>query len=216
MKRFFLIVSILALSTGLFAQGATDGVDDNWFGHDQVEQAGTSWEDFQDRSGRALFTAGPGYVGSSLAYFMNGGGRLQYGLNLDLVTVFDGAQQRLTQAGYTVSQSEQAFLVPLWLSMKVKVTDNPFAKFAPYVITGAGPTLGLKFNDASTFSNIISNVEGELGGGAFLGAGVDFMWMERWAISTDVRYNFVKFNDTLGLSDEYRGVSFSFGFIRAF
>lgn len=216
MKRLTTIVFTVLVSAGLFAQTGTEK-NDNWFGHQSVEQVGTSWEDFQDRSGRAYFSAGPGYVGSSLAYFLNGGSnRLQYGLNVDLVTVFEGAQQRLTQAGYTVGQQESAFLVPFWLSMKFRITDNPFSKVAPYLITGAGPTLGLKFNDASSFSNIVNNVEGELGGGAYFGAGLDFLWMERWAISTDVRYNFIKFNDVLGLSDEYRGVSFSFGFIRAF
>ena len=55
-----------------------------------------------------------------------------------------------------------------------------------------------------------------IGGGAFVGLGVDYLWAEEWAISADVRYNVIRFDAPVGSTSNFDGVSFFFGFIHAF
>ncbi|GEM_PF-3126105 len=218
MRRFIHLVLMFIIGSSLFAQGEhplqrlthpqSPAITNPAFYH--ISQ----YDRFYSRTGVMHLQAGEDFLGSSLAYFRKGSNRLLYGMNLSVLTVNTG--QRLLDGYASGTIGTTGYIIPFWLSLKIRINPRSPGNITPYIITGLGPTLGLNLHEASGFINSLSHLEAELGGGAFLGAGVDYIWNEDWAFSVDIRYNYVRFNNPLGLSDEYRGLSFSLGFVRAF
>ncbi len=218
MKQFINLALILLISSALFAQGEHPL---QRLTHPQSPSTpvpafyhGSKYDRFYTRTGIMHLQAGEDFIGSSVAYFRKGNNRFLYGMNLSFLTVDTG--QRLLNGYSSGTIGETGYLIPFWLSLKIRLKTGDTGNITPFILTGLGPTLGLKLHQASGFINSLSHLEAELGGGAFLGAGVDYIWNEEWAFSADIRYNYVRFNNPLGLSDEYRGLSFAIGFVRAF
>jgi hypothetical protein len=152
------------------------------------------------------------YVGSSFSFFKKTTNRFQYGLNSGIIPILNDYPEN--QPNY--SNQSRLLLIPFWLSLKIRLRTNLDNKLIPYFIGGLGPTLGLDLRSNMGFIDTISYLRSELGGGAFIGAGVDYIWTDDWAISLDVRYNIFAFDHPLGEDKEFSGFSVYIGFIRAF
>lgn len=152
------------------------------------------------------------YVGSSFSFFKKTTNQFQYGLNSGIIPIFNDYSEN--QPNY--SNQSRLLLIPVWLSLKIRLKTNLKDNLIPYFIGGLGPALGLDLGSNMGFIDTISYLRGELGGGAFIGAGVDYIWTEDWAISLDVRYNMFSFDHPLGGDKEFSGFSVFIGFIRAF
>lgn len=214
MRKLVTPVLLLALSAVLSAQGLSPLPGTVTPAPVKVHSLDRSWADFDHRQGRMSLTAGSEYVGASMALMMRNAGRLQYGLNLDMLPV--EVSPNYANRYYDSYRSHSTLLVPVWFTVKMRLREDFSLPVSPYVIGGVGPTLALRFEGETGIVNTISQVEGTFGGGAFAGIGVDYLWAEEWAFSVDVRYNVIRLDTVLGRSDEYDGVSFFFGFIRAF
>lgn len=177
-------------------------------------QPASNWQQFDQHSGMMQFHAGADFFGSSLAYFARGSGRVLYGLNLNIMSIAT-TSDRLTNFYHSPVQSS-ALMFPLWFTLKLRLYDSPGSKISPYVITGVGPTVALRFNNGSGFFSALSEFNTQWGGGGFVGAGFDYLWAGEWAISADIRYNAIRFDNPAGLNSDYSGLSFAVGFIRAF
>lgn len=218
MKSFLTIFVMLILTATLIGQ------------QHAIHQAGTmetanvkshqayaqSWNDFDQGSGKMLFNAGQDFFGTTIAYMRQGNARVMYGFNVDIMSVsspvVNGGNSLFSATPFTQS----SLVVPLLFTMKFRFLDNPYSKFSPYAITGVGPTMGFRFNSGTSFFNSLSNIQTQLGAGGYLGAGVDMLWMEGWAFSADIRYNVMYFNNSIGFDNQYNGLSFGIGFMRAF
>lgn len=154
------------------------------------------------------------YVGSSFSYFRKTANRFQYGLNVGIIPMASNYQT--AQQYYEENEQNKLLLFPFWLSLKIRVRTNLEDKLIPYFIGGLGPTLGLDLGSNNGFIDTISYLRGEIGGGAFIGAGADYLWTDEWAISMDVRYNVFVFDHPLGDDKKFSGFSIYLGFIRAF
>lgn len=154
------------------------------------------------------------YVGSSFSYLRKTTNRFQYGLNSGIIPMV--SNYHATQQYYKGNEQNRLLLFPFWLSLKIRLRTNLEDILIPYFIGGLGPTLGLDLGSNNGFIDTISYLRGEIGGGAFIGMGADYLWAEDWAISLDVRYNIFVFDHPLGEDKEFSGFSFYIGFIRAF
>ena len=215
LKATILIMLISGFVSSLFAQSqpipnplpvpATLKLHDNT----------VSWNDFYNHNGMMHLHAGTEYVGTSLAYFTRGNARVMYGLNIDLLPV--STSPNYVNYYYNNSiPTQSSLLIPIWLSFKVRLTTNNNHRIAPYVIAGVGPTLGLQFRGNTDVFDSVTRITSEIGGGGFAGIGFDYRWAEDWAISSDIRYNVIRLDNPIGSSDNYDGVSFYLGFVRAF
>lgn len=181
----------------------------------RLHETVSGWNDFYQHNGMMHLHAGSEYVGSSIAYFTRGSSRLMLGLNIDLLPI--STTPNYVRHYYDSSiPTRSSVLVPVWFSMKLRLTTNNNHRIAPYLIAGAGPTLGLQFNGSSDVFDSITQVNSEIGGGGFAGAGFDYRWADDWAISSDIRYNVIRLSNPIGNSDNYDGLSFYVGFVRAF
>lgn len=154
------------------------------------------------------------YVGSSLAYFPKTANRLQYGLNAGIIPIV--TNKNATSNYYLREDEDRLLLIPFWLSVKIRLRTSYDYKLIPYVIGGIGPTLGLDFGPYSGFLDSMTHLSGQLGGGGYVGFGIDYLWAEDWAFSVDVRYNLFLFDHPVGEGKEFSGFSFFVGFARAF
>jgi len=154
------------------------------------------------------------YVGSSFSYFPRTTNRLQYGLNVGIIPILKNKNN--TSNYYLRGDEERLLLVPFWLSVKIRLRTNYDDRLIPYLIGGFGPTLGLDFGPYSGFFDSITHLRGELGGGGYVGFGIDYLWTEDWAFSMDARYNLFVFDHPVGKDKEFSGFSFFIGFARAF
>jgi opacity protein-like surface antigen len=215
MKGIVIVFLIVILAGFAFAQDKSPAI------HPQPVSAGFSlynpasnWRQFDEHSGMMQFHAGSNFFGSSLAYFTRGDGKLLYGINLNVMSI-PTADDYLT-GFYRSPVQTSALLFPLWFTLKLRLSDRSSSKFSPYIITGVGPTLALRFHNGSKFINALSEFNTEWGGGGYLGAGFDYLWGGEWAISADIRYNIIRFDNPVGLNRDYSGFSFAVGFLRAF
>jgi len=177
-------------------------------------QPAANWQEFDQHSGMMQLHAGSEFFGSSLAYFTRGSERALYGLNLNIMSIA-ATNDQLT-GSYRSPVQSSALLFPLWFTFKFRLYNNSNSKVSPYIVTGAGPAVALRFNNGSDFFSALSEFSTEWGGGGFIGAGFDYLWAGEWAISADVRYNVIRFDNPAGLNSDYSGFSFAVGFIRAF
>jgi hypothetical protein len=152
------------------------------------------------------------YVGSSFSFLRKTTNRFQYGINTGIIPILN--ENEATQHYY--HDQPRLVLIPFWLSLKIRLRTNFEDKLIPYFIGGLGPALGMDLGSNRGFIDTISYLRGEIGGGAFIGAGADYIWTEDWAISLDVRYNMFAFDHPLGEDKEFSGFSIYIGFIRAF
>jgi hypothetical protein len=163
--------------------------------------------------GRLQF--GQDYSGISGSLIRLRSNRLAMGFTFQLNQIFTGSQTS-QELNPDLQSSGQYLFVPFLFTMKYHlVNDVGVADVVPYIIAGAGPTLGLHFPYGNNFFSTLQTISGQLGGGGFAGIGVDYLWSEEWALSLDVRYNLFRFSQPFGPNQEYRGVSFFMGFSRA-
>lgn len=214
--KFCLLLLLGMLTSLAFAQESQRQTLPNLFPTEprDIEDTRVTWDDFYQQNGMAQFNVGNEFAGSSIAYYRGGSGHLIYGFNVDILSV--GTTPPPIQNFHAPTINQTGMLIPFWFTLKMRLSQNPNNTLSPYLITGAGPTLGMRIKDNSSFVNALSSIDSELGAGGFVGAGVDYLWAGSWAISMDVRYNVIRFANATGLSDAYDGVSFSIGFIRAF
>ncbi len=215
MRYFVTLLAILVWSGILFAENQPEiKSSQDGFSESKIHQKDAlSWNDFDRHSGKVQLNAGANFFGSTIAYMHKGSSRLLYGFNLDVLASNSSAP---TNNLFANQFSQSSFLIPLQFSMKFRLIENPYSKLSPYVITGAGPTLGFQFTNGASIFNSFSNLQANLGAAGYLGGGVDLLWMNDWAISADIRYNVMYFDTPLSLSNEYTGFSFGIGFMRAF
>ncbi len=194
-------VSLSGLSASVYSAGAGYG------SHPSLNR-------FYERTGQMHVNFGAGYVGSSLAYFVRGKRRLLYGANLNVLSVSTGHHRSRAYGGAVVSR--QALLVPFWFTFKWRLRESAYGRFSPYVIGGLGPVLFVQVPEGRNILNSLTRMFGNLGGGAFLGIGLDYLWAEDWAFSADVRYNYFRVNHPTGLQSDNSGLSLFVGLTRAF
>ncbi len=181
----------------------------------KIHEPATSWDKFYRHNGMMHLNFGSRYMGSSMAYLTRGGNsQFLYGMNLDIISV--ATTNELTTQYLNSSISETALLIPFWFTLKVRLTNNPSNKITPYAITGIGPILGLRFDHGHSFINSLTHLRSGFGGGGFIGIGADYLWSAKWAFSADIRYNVIRLDEPLGINDNYDGLSFFVGFVRAF
>ncbi len=216
MKVFGIAALIMMFSFGLMAQYPLPTTDVQ--GNSALQgtyDISNRVSDFYNQNGMMRVQAGNSYMGTSLAYMMTGSGKFMYGLNVDMVWSNSGVN-RLDNGVFYQTFDQTALLVPAWLSFKYRFGSVYNQEITPYAIGGAGPTFGFAFDRGDDFFNSLSNANAYIGGGAFVGLGVDYLWAEEWAISADVRYNVIRFDAPVGSNSNFDGVSFFFGFIHAF
>ena len=214
MKRLLSIFLLLAAGSMLLAQEPVRQSNPQWFPDRTHDPNQLRWDDFYEQNGTGRINMGAGYVGSSVAYFQKGSGRLLYGLNIDLLAV--ETVRELLPNRFVPVYRETALIVPLWLTLKIRLLQQPHSTLSPYLISGIGPTWGLRIHNDGDFFDALGSIQGQIGAGGFVGAGIDYLWAEDWALSMDVRYNVIRFDNPLGLEESYDGFSFSIGFMRAF
>ena len=213
MKRLNLLIAFLALFSVVAYGQASNG-----FAKTKVHQPSQmSWQDFDQQNGKVQFVAGAGYFGSTISYFRKGTGRLMYGFNMDILPISTGVNAANDYFGAGLPGiSQTSLLMPFWFSMKMRLTNRPASSISPYVIAGLGPAIGLRMENQQSFWDSISSINADLGGGGFAGIGVDYLWADEWAISADVRYMALDFDSPLRFSEDYSGLTFALGFVRAF
>jgi hypothetical protein len=215
MKNVVTVFLVVVLAGFVFGQDLSPAI------HPQPASTGFSlykpasnWRQFDNHSGLMQFHAGSNFFGSSLAYFTRGESKLLYGVNLNVFSV--SANDDYLTSFYRSPVQTSALLFPFWFTLKFRLSDRSSSNFSPYIITGLGPTLALRFNNGSNFISALSEFNTVWGGGGYLGAGFDYLWAGEWAISADIRYNVIRFDNPVGLNRDYSGFSFAVGFLRAF
>lgn len=215
MKNVIGVFLAVILASSVFAQDLSPAVHPQPVsGGFPLDHSPSNWRQFDEHSGMMQFHAGSDFLGSSLAYFTRGEGKLLYGINLDVMSV--AARDDQLTSFYRSPVQSSALLFPVWFSLKFRLSDRSGSNFSPYMITGVGPTLALRFHNGSNFISSLTEFNTEWGGGGYFGAGFDYLWGGEWAISADVRYNVIRFDNPVGLDRDYSGFSFAVGFIRAF
>ncbi|RMG66358.1 MAG: hypothetical protein D6715_07225 [Calditrichaeota bacterium] len=117
--------------------------------------------------------------------------------------------------GFTDVQTH-ALLFPLWLSLKIRLTNSPSAHVVPYLIGGFGPSFALDYGPNRQVNLNFSNSHFLAGGTAFAGAGVDYLWARDWAISADLRYIVLRYPSAVVGRTNLDGLSFSIGIVHGF
>ncbi|GAB4368418.1 MAG: hypothetical protein Kow0042_09580 [Calditrichia bacterium] len=161
------------------------------------------------------FHYGLNYSGFSAALTHMRTHRMMYGFSLQLNQIYSNNANVSQLNNITQTEGSSLFL-PILFNIKYHLVSNPASgNFIPYIIAGFGPALGLYFPYGQNFFHNLSSVAGRIGGGAYVGLGVDYLWQDEWAFSFDVRYNLFHFTHPLGEDKRYEGVSFFLGFSRA-
>jgi hypothetical protein len=170
-----------------------------------------TWKAFDQRSSKMQFNSSPDFIGTTIAYFRRGDANLLYGFNVDILSLSSP-----TENEYNVwSQRQSSLVLPLMFSMKFRLYQNPNSIFFPYAIIGIGPALGFELSKSPGYINSLAESQLMLGAGGYIGGGVDFLWMEDWAFSLDIRYNVAYFNKSVGFVNHFDTFSFGLGFSRA-
>ncbi len=155
------------------------------------------------------------YEGISTSLFRSGNNRMVWGFSAQLNRIIT-SNQNTRELYRNLQPNSQALFLPFLLNLKFHLVDQAeIGSVVPYLIAGFGPTMGLYFPQGNNFFNTLGTISAEIGGGGFIGAGIDYLWQEEWALSFDVRYNFFRFLHPLGENQEYKGASFFIGFSRA-
>ncbi len=217
MKFFATVLAIVILTGAVFSQDhPVQESSQRGFSESKVHKSyAPSWNDFDESSGKMLFNAGSDFVGTTIAYMRKGNSRMLYGFNVDILSISSPVANSSNNL-FVSPLTQSSLVVPLLFTMKFRFINNPYSKLSPYAITGVGPTLGFRLNPSTNFFNSLSNIQTQLGAGGYIGTGVDLLWMEDWAFSADIRYNVMYFNNSIGFNNQYNGVSFGIGFMRAF
>ena len=164
-------------------------------------------------NGRVL--VGSNYSGFSGSIIRMQRERIAFGFALQFNNIYN-SNQPFRELYKELHPQDQYFFIPFLLNIKLHLNhDASLGDVVPYLIVGFGPALGLYLPYGNNFFNTLSRISGQIGGGGFGGIGVDYLWQEAWAISFDIRYNFYRFFQPLGLDQEYKGVSFFIGFSRS-
>jgi hypothetical protein len=171
-------------------------------------------QNFYRKNFNANFQVGPDYTGISASLIQLRNNQLSLGFSIQMNQIVS-TNQDIRDRYRALQPTGQYFFVPLLLNIKLHLYQNAeIHDFSPYLITGLGPAFGLYVPYGNFFNNL-TTISSEIGGGGFIGAGVDYFWQEEWALSFDVRYNIFMFAQPLGDDQDYRGVSFFVGFSKA-
>jgi hypothetical protein len=152
-------------------------------------------------------------------------GYFQKGLDLHLVlenTVgVYRREQRLTRdaggiGGGTVEEKVAAYVVPQFTSLKVYPFTRPEQRFEPYVLGGAGVTIGIDDRENSGTGGLLGG-GGESGTGFVAGfglkggLGIELRFSEAFGAAVGGRYQWVRFFGELAGERTYRGLGADVG-----
>jgi hypothetical protein len=224
MRSLFILLVLVSLS---FAQmGRPDparnypelGNTDIYGGQGGFEQnliPFSHFDNFYRRDVHARILISPDYTGLSGSLLSLKNRRYSMGLAMQFNQLIT-TNQRVRQTYRELQPGGQYYFIPILLNIKIHLNQNAdLHDFAPYIIGGLGPALGLYIPSGGNFFNNLSAISNEIGAGGFAGVGVDYFWKEEWALSLDVRYHLFRFSQPFGENREYRGVTFFFGFTKA-
>jgi hypothetical protein len=150
-------------------------------------------------------------------------GYFQKGLDLHLalentVSVYRREQSitRPSGLGGTVEEKLAAYVVPQFTSLKVYPFSRPEQRFEPYVLGGAGVTIGIDDRENSESGGLLGG-GGESGTGFVAGfglkggVGVELRFSEAFGIGAGGRYQWVRFFGELAGERTYRGFGADIG-----
>jgi hypothetical protein len=151
-------------------------------------------------------------------------GYFQKGLDLHLalentVGVYR-REQRLTRdggiGGGMVEEKVAAYVVPQFTSLKVYPFTRPEQRFEPYIIGGAGVTIGIDDRENSESGGLLGG-GGESGTGFVVGFGLkgglgtELRFSEAFGLAAGGRYQWVRFFGELAGERTYRGLGADVG-----
>jgi hypothetical protein len=151
-------------------------------------------------------------------------GYFQKGLDLHLalettVSVYR-REQRFTHpggpVGGTVEEKLAAYVIPQFTSLKVYPFSRPEQRFEPYILGGAGITIGVDDRENSESGGLLGG-GGESGTGFVAGfglkggLGIELRFSEAFGIGAGGRYQWVRFFGELAGERTYRGLGADVG-----
>ena len=90
----------------------------------------------------------------------------------------------------------------------------PESRLTPFVSYGISIFSGSEYSDEKWYQPFGKNQE--VGFGANVGTGFDFLLGSRWVVTTEFCYHYVRFNRDVGRTDDYSGPKISVGFYYLF
>ena len=112
--------------------------------------------------------------------------------------------------------TNNALLIPMFWGIRKNILRETFdEEIIPYVEAGAGPLIGVRFPSTSLFWNSIQRATAAYSVGGYLGLGVNYAIGQKSAGNISLRYNILKFNQTVGRRSDYSGFSIMFGYTAA-
>ena len=144
-------------------------------------------------------------------------GYFQKGLDLHLalentVSVYRREQSitRPSGLGGTVEEKLAAYVIPQFTSLKVYPFSRPEQRFEPYILGGAGLTIGIDDRENSESGGLLGG-GGDSGTGFVAGfglkggLGIELRFSEAFGIGAGGRYQWVRFFGELAGERTYRG-----------
>lgn len=103
-------------------------------------------------------------------------------------------------------------LVMFMLDLKERILSD--SRLTPFVSYGISFSIGSESPQNEKFRRLTSDYE--TGYGVNVGAGFDFAFYKRWALTMEFCYHYVVFNRSVGLTDDYSGPKINAGFFYSF
>ncbi len=158
---------------------------------------------------------------SSSPYF---GGYFQKGLDRHLAWVNNVGLWKRTQrfessgglTGGTTTEKIDSYVVPLFTALKFHPLTGPERPVQPFLDGGAGFALGIESRTTEQTGGVSvggtsSGTRTNVGFGFQFGTGVDWWLGRMFGLSTQVRYQWVRFTQDLGGESTFDGVAFDAG-----
>ncbi len=172
----------------------------------------TRLDRFYQKNGTMQMTVHPDFATALFSYFHEPASQRAFGIISGIAPI----NQTIESGNGLTAVQTRALLFPVWLSVKIRLTNNPTANFVPYLIGGLGPSFALDFGPNRQVNLNLADSNFLAGGSAFAGAGVDYLWAQGWAVSADLRYIVLRYPTAVAGRTNLDGLSFSIGIVHGF
>ncbi len=163
---------------------------------------------------------GSSEVASSSTPFF--GGYFQKGLDRHLAWVNNVGLWKRTQTfessggltGGTVVEKVDAYVVPLFTAIKFHPLTGPEKPVQPFLDGGAGFAIGIETRSTEEGGSLVGSGSGtttNVGFGLQVGTGVDWWLNHMFGLTTQVRYQWVRFTADVADQNTFDGIAFDAG-----
>jgi hypothetical protein len=174
------------------------------------------YHNFYRKNLNGNFLYGPNSSGFSGSITGLKNDKFAMGMIFQLIRIVESNQNVRDAYSMNIQPQDQYYVIPFLLNIRINLKSRAsIGDIVPYLVAGFGPAIGLYFPKGNGYFNNLDAVSANIGGGGFIGAGIDYLWIESWALSFDVRYNIYQFTQPLISDYKYNGVTFFVGFSKA-